>query len=66
MGWASTADYVHNLNMQFKTKEDAIHFVEKQGWNYFVQEPKSARIRPKNYASNYSYDARKLRIHHTK
>ena len=49
--------------MKFKTKEDAIHFVspraplfmqlmfqaEKQGWDYTVVEPKTAKIPPKNY-----------------
>ncbi|CAE6461415.1 unnamed protein product [Rhizoctonia solani] len=31
MGWASSADYMQGTRMNFKTKEDAIHFAEKQG-----------------------------------
>ncbi|CAE6435546.1 unnamed protein product [Rhizoctonia solani] len=31
MGWASSADYMQGVRMNFKTKEDAIHFAEKQG-----------------------------------
>ena len=66
MGWASTADYVHNLSLNFKTKEDAIHFVEKQGWNYYVVEPNRVKVTPKSYAANYAYIPTKLRVHHTK
>lgn len=31
MGWASSADYVQGTHVKFNTKEDAIHFCEKQG-----------------------------------
>lgn len=31
MGWASSADYMQGTNVKFNTKEDAIHFCEKQG-----------------------------------
>lgn len=66
MGWASTADHQQALVMKFDTREDAIHFCEKQGWHYFVQEPHKARIPPKSYAANFKYSPGKLRIHHTK
>ncbi|KAL5519842.1 hypothetical protein ACEPAG_1502 [Sanghuangporus baumii] len=66
MGWASSADYVQGLRMSFRTKEDAIHFAEKQGWDYFVQPEPVKRIPPKNYSENYLYNPNKLRIHKTK
>ncbi|KAI0350359.1 hypothetical protein OH77DRAFT_1507036 [Trametes cingulata] len=31
MGWASSADYMQGTRLSFRTKEDAIHFAEKQG-----------------------------------
>lgn len=31
MGWASSADYMQGTSLKFTTKEDAIHFCEKQG-----------------------------------
>lgn len=31
MGWQSTGDAMHATDMFFKSKEDAIHFAEKQG-----------------------------------
>ncbi|UZJ53219.1 hypothetical protein CBS101457_002539 [Exobasidium rhododendri] len=66
IGWASSADYMQGTVLKFRTKEDAIHFCEKQNWSYFLQEPHKARIGPKSYAANYNYSPGKLRIHHTK
>ncbi|EPQ26235.1 uncharacterized protein PFL1_06170 [Pseudozyma flocculosa PF-1] len=66
MGWASSGDYMQGTSLKFRTKEDAVHFCEKQGWDYHIQEPKVARIPPKSYAANYDYNPKKLRIHHTK
>ncbi|KAF8634132.1 hypothetical protein AX15_001064 [Amanita polypyramis BW_CC] len=53
MGWASSADYMQGTRLSFRSKEDAIHFSEKQGWDYYVQNPTVKRIPPKNYAENY-------------
>lgn len=52
--------------MRFDSLDAAIHFCEKQGWNYLVQQPHKARIPPKSYAANFKYSPDKLRIHHTK
>lgn len=41
--------------MAFATKEDAIHFAEKQGWAYYVQEPHNRQFKPKAYATNFDY-----------
>ncbi|KZT18430.1 hypothetical protein NEOLEDRAFT_1173573 [Neolentinus lepideus HHB14362 ss-1] len=75
MGWASSADYMQGTRMSFKSKEDAVHFAEKQGWDYYVrylsrprnsQPPVVKKIPPKNYAENYVYKPSKLRIARTK
>jgi len=66
MGWASSADYMQGTRMAFRSREDAIHFAEKQGWDYYVQPPSVKRIPPKNYAENYVYRPNKLRIAKTK
>lgn len=57
---------MQGTSLKFRSKEDAIHFCEKQGWDYHVEQPKLARIPPKSYAANYNYVPGKLRIHHTK
>ncbi|KAF8627480.1 hypothetical protein AX17_006292 [Amanita inopinata Kibby_2008] len=66
MGWASSADYMQGTRISFRSKEDAIHFAEKQGWDYYVQPPTVKKVPPKNYAENYLYHADKLRIMRTK
>jgi len=66
MGWASSADYMQGTRLSFRSKEDAIHFAEKQGWDYYVQPPTAKKIPPKNYAENYVYKPNPLRIARTK
>ncbi|OCH89906.1 hypothetical protein OBBRIDRAFT_777782 [Obba rivulosa] len=66
MGWASSADYMQGTRLSFRSKEDAIHFAEKQGWDYYVQTPVIKRIPPKNYAENFLYRPHKLRQLRTK
>ncbi|KAJ1836067.1 ndufs4 NADH dehydrogenase Fe-S protein subunit [Coemansia sp. RSA 2711] len=66
MGWQSTADAMSPVRLDFATREDAVHFVEKQGWGYFVQEPQFRRIRPKSYKNNFVYRPGKLPFIHTK
>ncbi|BEJ13467.1 hypothetical protein CspHIS471_0306410 [Cutaneotrichosporon sp. HIS471] len=66
MGWQSSADYMQGTSLAFRTREDAIRFAERQGWDYYISEPKKARIPPKSYADNYNHVAGALRICHTK
>ncbi|KAF6825333.1 hypothetical protein CMUS01_09873 [Colletotrichum musicola] len=66
MGWQSSADMMQGTKLNFKSKEDAVRFAEKQGYEYFVQEPQSRRIAPKAYANNFLYSAKKLKHIRTK
>ncbi|KAI0324554.1 hypothetical protein GY45DRAFT_1313668 [Cubamyces sp. BRFM 1775] len=66
MGWASSADYMQGTRLSFRTKEDAIHFAEKQGWDYYIAATEIKRIPPKNYAENFVYKPSKLRLIRTK
>ncbi|GHJ87034.1 hypothetical protein NliqN6_3436 [Naganishia liquefaciens] len=66
MGWGSSADYMQGSTMKFKTQEDAIHFAEKQGWNYHVDKAHKERIPPKSYAENFVHIPGKLRRYQTK
>lgn len=66
MGWQSTADFMQGLHMTFKSKEDAVKFAEKQGYEYFVQEPNYRKIVPKLYANNFLWSAKKLKHIRTK
>lgn len=66
MGWQSSADFMQGTNLDFNTKEDAIRFAEKQGYEYFVQEPNARKIVPKAYANNFLWSDKKLKHIRTK
>ena len=66
MGWQSSADCMQGTHINFKSKEDAIHFAEKQGYEYYVQEPNLRRILPKLYANNFLHSPTKLKHIRTK
>ncbi|KAI9779456.1 MAG: hypothetical protein M1816_003508 [Peltula sp. TS41687] len=66
MGWQSTGDFTHATHLDFKSKEDAIRFAEKQGYEYFVQEHQERKFVPKAYANNFVHSPRKLRVIRTK
>jgi NADH dehydrogenase (ubiquinone) Fe-S protein 4 len=66
MGWQSSGDFMQGYRIEFKSKEDAIKFAEKQGYPYFVQEPNERKFTPKNYANNFVHSPKKLKIIRTK
>jgi NADH dehydrogenase (ubiquinone) Fe-S protein 4 len=66
MGWQSSADSMQGTHLSFNTKEDAIAFAEKQGYEYFVQEPNERKFVPKAYANNFLYSPGKLKHIRTK
>jgi NADH dehydrogenase (ubiquinone) Fe-S protein 4 len=66
MGWQSSGDSMQGTHLDFRTKEEAIQFAQKQGYEYFVQEPNERRIVPKAYANNFIYEPGKLKHIKTK
>ena len=66
MGWQSSADFMQGTRLDFKNKEDAIRFANKQGYEYFVQEPNERRIIPKAYADQFTFIAKPLKQIRTK
>jgi NADH dehydrogenase (ubiquinone) Fe-S protein 4 len=66
MGWQSSADGMQGTNLTFKSKEDAIMFAQKQGYEYFVQEPNDRRFVPKAYSNNFLHESKKLKHIKTK
>jgi NADH dehydrogenase (ubiquinone) Fe-S protein 4 len=66
MGWQSSADFMNGHRIQFKSKEDAINFANKQGYEYFVQEPNKRKFVPKAYANLFTWSPGKLKVVRTK
>jgi len=58
MGWTSTGDPYQNVgeaSLSFDTKDSAVEFAEKYGWQYSIQEPHQAALKPKAYADNFKW-----------
>jgi 3-isopropylmalate/(R)-2-methylmalate dehydratase large subunit len=54
MGWVSTDDTKMQFRFEFTTKEAAIDFAVKQGYDYEVTEPNVGSLKRKSYAENFS------------
>lgn len=66
MGWQASADAMQGTHLNFVSKEAAIRFAEKQGYEYFVQEPQTRRIVPKAYATQFVHSPNKIKQVRTK
>ena len=66
MGWQSSADYVQGTKMNFASKEDAVRFAQKQGYEWFIQEPNERKIVPKAYAEQFVHNPKPLKQVRTK
>ncbi|KAI9797431.1 MAG: NADH:ubiquinone oxidoreductase 21kD subunit [Piccolia ochrophora] len=66
MGWQSSGDFMQGTHLNFKNKDDAIRFAEKQGYEYFVQEPNDRKFVPKAYANNFVHSGSRLKTIPTK
>lgn len=58
MGWTSTADPLSNTQVEFAEVESAIGFCERNGWEYFIEQPKFSTFKKKSYGANFSWDKR--------
>nr|CAG4643504.1 EOG090X0DNW [Ilyocryptus agilis] len=61
MGWTSSGDPLSNVELKFSSKEDAIAFCERYGWEYSVNEPVEKQPRAKSYGANFAWDKRTRR-----
>ena len=66
MGWQASADMMQGTHLNFKSREDAIAFAEKQGYEYFVQMPNTRKMVPKAYANNFIWSSKPLKHIRTK
>ena len=55
MGWVGQQDTTQQLSLRFATKEEAIAYAEKHGFEVEYAEPKTRRVQPKSYADNFSF-----------
>lgn len=49
------------MAVEFKSPEDAMEFCEKNGWEYYLEEKKEPKFKPKSYGANFSWN-KKTRV----
>ena len=54
MGWNSSKNTTKQLNLNFEILDDAIAWCEKNSYKYRISDQTQKKIKPKNYASNFS------------
>ena len=63
MGWNSSLDTQSQIKIFFDTKEQAILWAKKNNYQFFVEEPKIKKIKPKSYVSNFAIDRKEPWTH---
>ena len=56
MGWIGSQGTLGQVRMKFENREDAVAFADKNDLTYHVSEPRTRRIKPKNYSDNFAFD----------
>ena len=63
MGWNSSLDTKSQIKVFFNTKQQAIEWAQKNNYQYFVEDPKKRKIKPKSYASNFDINRKETWTH---
>jgi hypothetical protein len=53
-GWISASNTNSQFHFEFLNKEAAIKFAESRNFDYEISEPKSATLKKKSYAENFT------------
>ncbi len=54
MGWVSSSNTKTQLRFEFSSKEAAIAFAQKSGFDFVIEEPCNPSIKTKSYAENFT------------
>ena len=54
MGWESSTDTYTELILEFKSKDLAVKYAEKNNINYEILESKQRKVTKKSYADNFT------------
>jgi len=56
MGWIGSLGTTGQVRVKFDSREDAVAFAKNNQLTYHVSEPRTRRIKPKNYSDNFAFD----------
>lgn len=53
MGWTGSSDTLSQVQLRFATRDEAIHYAEKNGLSYRVEEPSPRLRKILSYSDNF-------------
>jgi hypothetical protein len=56
MGWISGRDTRRQVKLSFDTREEALAYAQRNGYQVELEEPHVRRFKPKSYADNFRPD----------
>ena len=63
MGWNSSLDTQSQIKVFFDTKEQAIVWAKQNNYQFYIEESKVKKIKPKSYASNFDINRKEPWTH---
>jgi ETC complex I subunit conserved region len=54
MGWLASSDTQKQVRLVFPTRESAVAFADRHGWDYTVYTLRERRVSPKSYAAQFT------------
>ncbi len=57
MGWTASGDTLNQVTLEFPTREEAIAYATRKGWDYTAGEAHKRIVTPRNYVDNFKYRA---------
>tara|TARA_Y100001970_G_scaffold287448_1_gene412148 strand:+ start:300 stop:605 length:306 start_codon:yes stop_codon:yes gene_type:complete len=63
MNWNSSNDTNSQIKVFFETKDQAVNWAIKNDFQFYVEEPKVKKIKPKSYSSNFDINRKESWTH---
>ena len=55
MGWTASGDTLDQVRIKFKTLEEATAYAQDKDLEFSINQPKTRKIKPRNYGDNFKY-----------
>ena len=56
MGWISGRDTRHQVKLRFDSREEALAYAERNGYQVELEPPHTRKFKPRSYADNFRPD----------
>ncbi len=55
-GWTGSQNTLSQIQIKFRTKEEAVNYARVHQIELIIEEPKSPTFKPKSYSDNFKFD----------